>query len=183
MLETPPLVLRLISEALDKDVFHYTTEKVTEADLPHPHIRVLQNGTPSTLSHHLVSHPDALVASVVERDADVTAAARALVLARFGLRGTSPYAPDIVLVNEWVKKEFLVAVTQSCVSLAEAGGVGSAKRGAGQGLLDELVKAGSASVVSAGKDGVVLDIENRCVIIGLAERVWLLTASIESRSC
>lgn len=161
MLETPPLVLRLISEALDKDIFHFTTEKVTDADLSHRHIRVLQNGTPSPLSNHLASQTDALVAAVVERDADIPAAARALVLARFGLRGASPYAPDIVLVNEWVKKEFLVAVTQSCISLAEAGGMGSAKRGVGQGFLDEVVKEGSASVVSAGKDGVVLDIENR----------------------
>ena len=161
MLETPPLVLRLISEALDNDVFHSTTEKVTRTDLSHPHTRVLQNGAPSPLSHHLASHPDALVAAVVERDADVPAAARALVLARFGLRGASPYAPDIVLVNEWVKKEFLVAVTQSCVGLAEAGGAGSAKRGVGQGFLDEIVKEGFASVVSAGRDGVVLDVETR----------------------
>lgn len=163
MLETPPLVLRLVSEALDNDVFHFTTNKVTEADLSHPHIRVLQNGTPSPLSQHLASHPDAMVAAVVERDADVAAAARALVLARFGMRGASPYAPDIVLVNEWVKKEFLLAVTQSCVGLAEAGGVGSSKKGVGQGLLDDVVREGSASVISAGKDGVVLDVEKRWI--------------------
>lgn len=176
MLETPPLVLRLISEALDNDIFHFTTDTVTEADLSHTHIRVLQNGTPFPLSCHLASHPDALVAAVVERDADIAAAAKALALARFGLRGASPYAPDIVLVNEWVKKEFLVAVTQSCVSLAEAGGVGSAKRGVGQGLLDDVVREGSASVVSAGKDGVVLDVENRWVpFYTEAKMVQLLT--------
>lgn len=159
MLETPPLVLRLIGEALDHDIFHVSTTKVQSADLAHRHIRVQQNGAKELLANNLISQPDALVAAVVERDADIQAAARALVLARFGLRGSSPYAPDIVFVNEWVKKEFIVAVTQVCVQVLED--TAGLKKGERQGFLDEVAKEGFASVVSVGKGGVVLDVENR----------------------
>lgn len=159
MLETPPLTLRFMGEALDNDIFHVSTAKVQPADLAHRHVRVQQNGSDGLPTGNLVSHPYSLVAAVVERDADVQAAAWALALARFGLRGTSPYAPDIVFVNEWVKKEFLVAVTQSCVRLLE--GTEGPRKGEWQGLLDEVAKEGLASVVSVGKGGVVLDIENR----------------------
>lgn len=159
MLETPPLVLGLMGEALDHDILHVSTTKVHSADLAHRHIRVQQTGSEELLANNLVSQPDALVAAVVERDADIHAAARALVLARFGLRGTSPYAPDVVFVSEWVKEEFLVAVTQACVQVLDDG-VGS-KRRERQGFLDEVAKEGFASVVSVGKGGVVLDVENR----------------------
>lgn len=168
MLETPPVVLPLVSEALDDDIFLVTTAKVKDADLAHRHIRVLQSGGPQPLlANHLVSRSDALVTAFVERDADVEAAAEAIVLARFGLRGASGYAPDIVLVNEWVKEKFLVAVMQRCV------GVGVVTQGAtGLGrprpdktveleLLDEVAKEGFTDVLSTGKDGVVLDVKNR----------------------
>ncbi|SPO01439.1 uncharacterized protein DNG_04112 [Cephalotrichum gorgonifer] len=159
MLETPPLVLGLIGGALDPDIFHVSTTKVQPADLAHRHLRVQQNGSEELLANNLVSHPDHLVAAVVERDANIPAAARALVLARFALRSTSPYSPDIVFVNEWVKKEFLLAVTQACVQVLED--VGSSKNRRRKSFLEEVTKEGFVSVVSMGKGGVVLDIENR----------------------
>jgi len=48
----------------------------------------------------------------VDRTADVKLAARELVAARFAFGGSSPYAPDLVLVNEFVKREFLQAVVE-----------------------------------------------------------------------
>lgn len=55
------------------------------------------------------------VITVVDRTADMKLAARELVHARFAFSGTSPYAPDIVLVNEFVKGDFLQAVVAECV--------------------------------------------------------------------
>ena len=99
------------------------------------------------------------MAAIVERDADIQAAARALILARFGLRGRSPYAPEIVFVNEWVKKDFLLAVTQAAIGfLDDTEGLQSSIDG---GFLDEVAKAKAASVIPVGKGGVVLDIEDR----------------------
>lgn len=159
MLETPPLVLRLVSEALDQDVFEVSTARVKPADLAHRHLRVAQNGTTEPSPNDLVSHPNALVAAVVDRDADISAAARSLVLARFGLRGGSHYAPDVVFVNEWVKKEFMIAVTQACVAFME--GAAMPRKNAGKGFLEEVSKEGLTNIVSVGKCGTVLDVENR----------------------
>lgn len=55
--------------------------------------------------------------AVVDRTADVKLAARELVFARFSFGGTSPYGPDIVLVNEFVKQSFVEAVVSECVKL------------------------------------------------------------------
>lgn len=48
----------------------------------------------------------------MDRTADVQAAARAITNARFSFGGTSPYAPDLVLVNEFVKQDFFEACSQ-----------------------------------------------------------------------
>jgi hypothetical protein len=51
-------------------------------------------------------------------------AAKHLVTARFAFGGTSPYAPDVVLVNEFVKKDFLELVLKHAIPfLANSDGV------------------------------------------------------------
>lgn len=54
--------------------------------------------------------------AVVDRTADIAAAAADIVHARFSHSGESPYAPDLVLVNEFVIKEFLDASVHSSIS-------------------------------------------------------------------
>ncbi|KAK3290870.1 Aldehyde/histidinol dehydrogenase [Chaetomium fimeti] len=163
LLRTPRLVLDLITKALDDDVFGTTTSPIGESDLDHPHIRVLQNGSESAhLSHHLVSEPEARVVAVVERDADLDVAARELVRSRFALRGRSPYAPDLVLVNEWVKKEFLEAVVRHTIRFVSDGGKKSPPRTASGQSLSELVRTEKAvNVLSWSSAGAVVEVQDR----------------------
>lgn len=49
------------------------------------------------------------VLALVDRSADIVSAARSVVQARILFQGRSPYAPDIILVNEFVVKEFIDA--------------------------------------------------------------------------
>jgi acyl-CoA reductase-like NAD-dependent aldehyde dehydrogenase len=167
LLRTPRLVLDLIAQALDHDIFETTTNNpITDADLDHPHIRVLQNGTDSAhLTHHLVSDPESRVVAVVERDADLDSAAQELVRARFALRGRSSYAPDLVLVNEWVKREFLEAVVRHSVRFASEDGKKAPARAASGGSLTELVKTEKGvNVLSWSSAGAVVDVEDRLVL-------------------
>lgn len=60
----------------------------------------------------LVSSPEARAIAIVDRSADIDAAAKAIVTARFSFQGMSPYAPDLVIVNEFVKKDFFQACTR-----------------------------------------------------------------------
>lgn len=62
--------------------------------------------------------------AIVDRSADLDAAARAITTARFSFGGSSPYAPDLVLVNEFVKKEFFEACSRYA-SLSFAGQSGA----------------------------------------------------------
>ncbi|KAK3904165.1 hypothetical protein C8A05DRAFT_13923 [Staphylotrichum tortipilum] len=164
LLQTPRLILPLIASALDHDIFA-TTNDFTDEDVDHPHIRVLQNGSASpNLAHHLVSDPSTRVVAIVERDADLDAAARELVAARFALRGRAAYASDVVLVNEWVKKAFLQAVVKHAVGFASAGGEGNegARRaGQGRGMAESVRGERGVNVLSWGAGGAVVDVEDR----------------------
>lgn len=56
--------------------------------------------------------------AVVDRTANIQVAAHELVAARFSFSGTSPYAPDYIFVNEFVKRDFLQAVVGECAKLS-----------------------------------------------------------------
>ena len=45
--------------------------------------------------------------AIVDRTANIEDAAWAIVSARFSRAGTSSYAPDVVLINEFVIEEFI----------------------------------------------------------------------------
>jgi aldehyde dehydrogenase (NAD+) len=55
------------------------------------------------------------VVGIVDRTANLEEAAEALLTARFGFGGKSPYVPDIVLVNEFIKKDFLNALVRKSI--------------------------------------------------------------------
>lgn len=57
-------------------------------------------------STRLVSPASARVVAVVDRTANFDEAAKAIVRARTGFSGKSPYAPDLVLVNEFMLEQF-----------------------------------------------------------------------------
>lgn len=170
LLQAPKLVLDIISKALDHDIFLTTSTEVSEADLGHRYVSVLQNGPASSPAAYvrIESDPEARVVAVVERDADLKAAAKSLVAARFGLRGRSPYAPDVVLVNEWVREDFLGAVLQEVV--VQSARVGQSERDtksynkARAGGFAERARAEArVNVLSSGTTGAVVYFEDRWV--------------------
>lgn len=92
-----------------------------------------------------------------------------MVTARFGFGGRSSYAPDLVLVNEFIKKDFLEAVVrQSITFLTDQNGSVSGKKprlgvnaSGDEILLDEVRKDGSASIIASGSKGTIIDVEKR----------------------
>ncbi|KAJ4506704.1 hypothetical protein HRR83_007769 [Exophiala dermatitidis] len=161
ILRTPPLVLGLIEGALDRDIIQVTyAREVPSVDIGHRYMRVLQNGPPTaSMANDLVSRPQARVAAIVERDADLDKAAELLVVARLGLGGKSPYGPDLVLVNEWVVKEFLAAVARhSAKPIATTNGHVTRTT---DGFADKISKKGLGKIVTSGMDGTVLELTDR----------------------
>ncbi|EOD47418.1 putative aldehyde dehydrogenase protein [Neofusicoccum parvum UCRNP2] len=169
-LQALPAVLRqTLTAALDPDVYAVVAARPDAAFLAAPNVlSLLQNGAgegapPSAL----VSRPAALSVAIVERSADLAAAAKALVTARFAFNGRSPYAPDVVLVNEFAKEAFLNAAVQESIRyMAEGNGVAAngkagGKAGRGGGVVEELKGEAGVRVVTAGSNGAILEVEKR----------------------
>lgn len=76
-------------------------------------ISVLQNGViGQPHRNQLASFKDSIAVAVVDRTADVRHAAREILATGVHFGGRSPYAPSIVLVNEFVKSAFLRAADE-----------------------------------------------------------------------
>lgn len=117
-------------------------------------------------STQLVSPSQARVVAVVDRTANLEEVAKAIVTARFSFGGKSPYAPDVVLVNEFAKKAFMTAVVKESIDFltTENGSVGkgdSRRKQEGRKLLDEVRDSDLARIVTSGANGAILDVEKR----------------------
>ncbi|KAL1858225.1 hypothetical protein Daus18300_009971 [Diaporthe australafricana] len=102
-----------LTKALDVNTFH-ASKTTTDQTVLDDAILVDQtsNGPPSTLTSQLLSSSQTRCVAIVDRSANIDEAARAITAARFNFGGSSPYAPDLVLVNEFVKKEFFEACSR-----------------------------------------------------------------------
>jgi acyl-CoA reductase-like NAD-dependent aldehyde dehydrogenase len=117
--------------------------------------------------------------AVVDRTAHVDEAAQAVVRARFSRRGSSPYAPDAVLVNEFVLEEFLACLLQhmSPYMAHENGSIGDSSKqkqrrqfAESQRILDTAEKSEEMRVVIRGSNGNIISVQNRWADINSRSR-------------
>ncbi|KAF6815830.1 putative aldehyde dehydrogenase [Colletotrichum sojae] len=113
LLQLDAVLRGVLTRSLNQNAF-CITKKITDQSILDSAILVDQTGDASgaTRVNHLVSANTARTVAVVDRTADIEAAAKSITAARFGFGGQSPYAPDLVLVNEYVKKEFFEACSK-----------------------------------------------------------------------
>lgn len=108
-----------LQQALHPVTFAIASSPVREASILDAAILVDQNSSETwPKSNQLASPSRNRTFAVVDRTADIKLAARELVAARFAFGGSSPYAPDLVLVNEFVKQEFSQAVVDESRKLS-----------------------------------------------------------------
>ena len=138
------------------------------------------------ISTTLHSPSEARVVAIVDRSADIPSAAHEIVKARIAWGGRSPYAPDLVLVNEFVIQQFTQAVVGQLTKVLATsvpgykasqvapyeGTVGSSANGAAKhasprparrdGDLSEKDRnEAGASIVLSGEKGAVLNVSKR----------------------
>ncbi|KAF7528392.1 hypothetical protein G7054_g10160 [Neopestalotiopsis clavispora] len=114
---------------LDSDAFAIVTEPITVSALSSDCIVVDQSVSGTVAGPGLVSNSKALTVAIVDRTANVEQAANEICRARFRFKGRSPYAPDVILVNEWVRDEFVSACLK-IVSVQAASAKSARKPGA-----------------------------------------------------
>ncbi|EKV04280.1 PutA family dehydrogenase, putative [Penicillium digitatum] len=103
----PVLIKKLLESSLDRSIIAFVPTPAKDEDLGPQHMRLQQD-----------DHLPGKVVAVVDRTANINKAAEALVAAGFSFGGQSPYAPDLVLVNEYIKEPFLMALVQASVSFS-----------------------------------------------------------------
>ena len=110
------LLRKLLVEALEQDTIAIVDED-PRSSLPAPStLRVVQHDDETAPQVDLLaSSLSSPVVAIVDRTANLRIAAEELVAARFCFGGSSPYAPDVVLVNEFCKQDFVQAVVEQCV--------------------------------------------------------------------
>lgn len=168
--ESNALLRKLLVRALGSDTFAAVESRPNvEDDIWKNCIEVY--GTPidqpPTLNR-LISPSLSRTVCVVDRSANIEQAARAVVRARFSFRGRSPYAPDIVLVNEFKRKDFCNAVVQEVTRHFEEGvemnGNGSAsKKGqrGDKGLLQQAREDEGVTELVSSARGSIFSIKDR----------------------
>lgn len=158
-------------EALDNDIFDVSKTDVHSSDLLPGCVRVLQFASEQVKPTDLVSPSGLRTVAVVDRTANLDKAAKDLVMARFSFGGKSPYAPDIVLVNDFMMGKFLHAVVQHSVEYHSTHNVVddskkekfSSSHSGKAGLSNELLKHEYVRLVSSDPNGTVIELNQRWV--------------------
>ncbi|KAI7264141.1 ALDH-like protein [Hortaea werneckii] len=113
------LLREVLSSSLDSDTFAIALEPIKDESLLQSALIVRQTGNEQVPGVNLLSSAaKSKTVAVVDRTADISLAARELVAATFAFGGRSPYAPDYIFVNEFVKRAFLQAVVGACAKLS-----------------------------------------------------------------
>jgi acyl-CoA reductase-like NAD-dependent aldehyde dehydrogenase len=102
--------------SLDRETYGSTT---TLGLLPSTNIGTLVDQTVTSTSNieEIASLATARCISILDRSADLRCAAKCIVDARLFRKGASPYAPDLVIVNEFIKEAFIEACFEYTNSL------------------------------------------------------------------
>jgi acyl-CoA reductase-like NAD-dependent aldehyde dehydrogenase len=101
------ILRRCFAEALDRQAFRIVNSRLTDEILRHCYMIDQAGSTSSThVSRTLLSEPAAWTAVMVDRTANLELAAKEIIAAKSFGASQSPYAPNCILVNEFVEAEF-----------------------------------------------------------------------------
>ncbi|KAF5870410.1 putative aldehyde dehydrogenase protein [Botrytis fragariae] len=107
------ILKELLPQALNNDTFYISPRNLVDSSILESALLVDQTSNSSTSTiNKLVSKSSDRTVAVVDRTADIESAAESIVTARFSFQGTSAYSPDLVIVNEFVKSDFIEACTR-----------------------------------------------------------------------
>lgn len=165
----PTLLRSVLKSALDSDTFDVAQQPVQDAAFLKSCLQVIQDGSndESARQNQLVSTSNAITAAIVDRTADLDEAAKSLVNARVAFNGKSPYAPDVIFVNEFTKKDLLQALLKHSISfdeVVEREKSPSRKKSRETGIkevVSSIQNDGNARVVAQESNRAILDLTKR----------------------
>ncbi|KAF9698765.1 hypothetical protein EKO04_003265 [Ascochyta lentis] len=190
----PSLLRTLLSQALEPDTFAAISSAPSQ-DALSTAFQVLQETQVLNPTYKQLVSPHNKSIAIVDRTANLAAAAEHLVTARFAFGGSSPYAPDLVFVNEFVKKDFLELALKFAIpylaSPDEASTndspksptLGGQKKGPRTAdILKSLddSKSWRSNIVTQGSNGAIVDLSNLLSLPPKASQPIFAVSSITS---
>lgn len=166
------LLQTLLKSALDHSVIEFVSSRASDEDLSPNHIRLFQEKSqnerqPASSKTLFPLSSTTRTVAIVDRTADLTNAAEAIAKARFAYGGNSPYAPDVVLVNEYAKSQFLRALMQATMDQLSlrmsVDAKSSPSRNSQQtaSLIAAEIEGKRATSISSIGEGSLVDVNNR----------------------
>lgn len=123
------VIRRALSGALHPDNFAFASSIVHDPTILEYAIIVDQDSSERwPNANRLASPSDSCTLAIVDRTADVQFAARELAAANLAFGGSSPYAPDVVLVNEFARKDFLQALVEETRRIMDQNGLNESEK-------------------------------------------------------
>jgi hypothetical protein len=106
-----------LTSSLDSETFFASTTSISETQIEQSNLIVNQQIECQHTSRTIGNNHLGLSVAIVERSADLKLAARYILDARLFSDGTSPYAPDLIVVNEWIMDDFRATCSRYARSL------------------------------------------------------------------
>ncbi|KAK4935800.1 hypothetical protein LTR10_023207 [Elasticomyces elasticus] len=170
VVELPPtltqvsgVLRKILPSALDADIFAISSTRPSEDFLSKCHVLAQSDdGTNDTQSK-----PQAKVVAVVDRTANIPEAAMAIGASRVSFNGHSVYAPDVVLVNEFVADTFLYHLVQTVTSSLSSKSPpvsthpSKAQPDTHAKMLRELESNDGVRVVVSSSNGSIMEVKDR----------------------
>lgn len=189
----PSLLRTVLTQALESDTFTIVSSAPSQEALA-TCLQVLQETDVQNPTYTQLISPRSKVIAIVDRTADLASAAEHLVTARFAFGGGSPYAPDLVFINEYVKKEFLEHVLKFTIPyLASSNDIasngsptspttGGQKSSRALEALKSLESSRSwrSNTVTQGSNGAIVDLSNLSTIPPKASQPIFAVSAITS---
>lgn len=160
----PDLLRTAFGKSLDPDAFAIVEGNVKDDPFLAEALQVVQvlSADDPLLANELRSRVDAPTVAIVDRTADLAVAAKTIVRARIAFNGVSGYSPDLVLVNEFVKKPFLELAAQELdITATEVNKDRPAARRASDAVDERAESDSDAKVVARSGSCCIIDVSSR----------------------
>jgi hypothetical protein len=159
--ELSSLLCKILSQTLDADTFTILHSAPEDTSFQDSCTQLLPTPSKTATAKILVSPSTSRAIAIVDRSSHLESVASALVTARFSFGGHSPYAPDSVLVNEFVIDEFSNLVVQHAARMFSKN-VSTSKAGEKpRKFLSEELREDGTTIVVSSDGGAILRVTNR----------------------
>lgn len=165
--ETEVLLRQLVLQNMDQDSFTILKERPTRdvffGDQVLISCSAQDTDFPSSRSTRMLESPFSRAVAVVDRSADIDLAASQIIRARTSFCGRSPYAPDVVLVNEFAIKQFCQAAVHCLSQNLSAEPFSNANRVHEQQVVEQDSRGANLITLSIGARGSIKLLRSRQV--------------------